>query len=99
MADDPEKLAARLRSGAERILGGADALEHRAEELPQSLQRHMLKLQADILREGAAELKDRALAVQPPAGCALAARLPQIQAHEFVSVEYSTQIAPASPFR
>jgi len=70
MPDDPEKLAARLRAGAERILGGAAALEGRAEELPESLQRHMLKRQADILREGAAELKDRALAVQPTTGCA-----------------------------
>ena len=68
MADDPEKFAIRLRAGADRILGGAKALDGRAAQLPKSLQRHMLKLQAEILREGAAELKDRALAVQPTTG-------------------------------
>lgn len=68
MTNDPAKLAIQLREGAERVLRGAGALDARANELPRSTQRRLLKIQAKILREGASELRDRALAVDPPRG-------------------------------
>jgi len=68
MTDDPTKTAAQLRAGAARLRNASKALEGRANELPRSFQRRLLKLQAGILREGAATVDDRALEVDPAQG-------------------------------
>jgi hypothetical protein len=68
LTKDPAKLAAELRAGAVRVRGAADALDGRAAELPRSMQRRLLRLQAGILKEGAATLDDRALEVEPVKG-------------------------------
>jgi len=52
------------------VRGGAKALEGRAETLPRSLQRRLLKLQANILRDSARTLEDRALEIEPAKGSA-----------------------------
>ena len=68
MNDDPARTAIKLRNGAARVRQGASALDGRANEMPRSFQRRMLKLQADILREGAETLDVRALEIDPPKG-------------------------------
>jgi len=67
-ADDDLRKAAALRVGAARVRGAAAALSDRADALPRSLQRRLLKLQAGILRDGAADLDDKALALEPAQG-------------------------------
>jgi hypothetical protein len=71
MDEDPKedaKAARRLRAGAMRVRGAAEALGSRAEQLSGSIMGHLLRLQAGILQEGAGELEERALAVDPPQG-------------------------------
>lgn len=60
--------ARELRAGALRVRGAADALSRRAEQLGRSTMRRLLRLQAGILREGAATLEERALEVDPAKG-------------------------------
>jgi hypothetical protein len=67
---DPAKIAAELRAGAIRVRGAAEALNGRAEKLPRSMQRRLLRLQAGILKEGADTLDDRALEIEPAKGSA-----------------------------
>lgn len=66
--DDDVRKARALRAGAVRVRGAAEALADRADALPRSLQRRLLKLQAGILRDGAADLDDKALALEPARG-------------------------------
>jgi len=68
MSEDPARTAIKLRNGAERVRRVGNALDGRAEQLPRSFQRRMLKLQADILREGAETLDVRALEIDPAKG-------------------------------
>jgi hypothetical protein len=68
MPDDPAKTAIQLRAGAKRLKSAASALDGRASELPRSMQRRLLKLQANILREGADTVADRALEIDPAKG-------------------------------
>jgi hypothetical protein len=70
LSEDPVKTARQMRAGAARVRGGAAALEARAEELPRSFQRRLLKLEAEILRDGAATMETRALEVEPAKGSA-----------------------------
>ena len=65
--DDPERAKA-MRAGAERVRRAADVLRGRADELTGSTMGRLLELQAGILNEGAADLDDRALAVEPVKG-------------------------------
>ena len=68
MIEDDTRKAAELRASAARVRGAADALKTRADTLPRSFQRRLLKLQAGILREGAADLDDKALEIEPARG-------------------------------
>ena len=68
MMDEDAKTAQRLREGAVRVRGAAEALRARADQLSGSIMGHLLRLQAGILRDGAGELEERALAVDPPQG-------------------------------
>jgi hypothetical protein len=70
MIQEDEKTARRLRDGAHRVRGAAEALGVRADQMVGSMMGHLLKLQAGILREGAESLEERALAVDPPKGTA-----------------------------
>ncbi|HEX4179631.1 MAG TPA: hypothetical protein VHY32_02460 [Caulobacteraceae bacterium] len=68
MKDEDAKAAKRLRDGALRVRGAAEALGDRASQLNDSMMAHLLRLQAGILRDGAEVLDKRALAVDPPKG-------------------------------
>lgn len=68
MVKEDARKAAELRAGAARVRSAADALKDRADALPRSFQRRLLKLQAGILREGAANLDDKALEIEPARG-------------------------------
>ena len=68
MKDDPANLASQLRAGAKRVRGAADLLDQGAVKLPRSTQRRLLRLQAQILKAGAADLEDKALYIEPAKG-------------------------------
>jgi hypothetical protein len=68
MAEEDAKIARRLRDGALRVRGAAEALGVRAQQLSGSTMGHLLQLQAGILRDGAEDLDKQALAVDPPKG-------------------------------
>ena len=70
MTDEDANAARRLRAGALRVRGAAEALGQRADQMRGSMMGHLLKLQAGILRDGAEVLDERALAVDPPKGSA-----------------------------
>jgi len=62
------KTANRLRAGASRVRGAAEALGKRADDLGGSMMAHLLRLQAGILRDSAEVLDERALEADPPKG-------------------------------
>ena len=68
MPEEDAKTARRLRDGALRVRGAAEALGMRAQQLSGSTMGRLLRLQAGILRDSAEDLDKQALAVDPPKG-------------------------------
>ena len=68
MSDDKTKLAALLRDRAARVRAAAEDLARGADASARPDQEPLLRIQARILRDGAARLEDEALAVQPVSG-------------------------------
>ncbi len=67
MTDDA-RIASALRARAHWVRDAVDALQGRAEELSGTTMQRLLRLQADMLRQGAETLEERALEVDPAQG-------------------------------
>lgn len=68
MVDDKQAAAAALRQRAARVRAAAEALSERVRASPPSPQEDLLRIQAAILNDGAAELEDQALIIEPAKG-------------------------------